>query len=95
MLIAVGVDENDKISEHPGKTQLFMIFDRKGDRVKFIEMRKRKSIENEGIIEDIKDCKFVISENIGPGMCDRLIDAGIAPIKESRTKDPVYAVKII
>ena len=59
-----GVDENDKISDHLGKTQLFMIFDRKGDRVKFIEMRKRKSVENEGIIEDIKDCKFVISENI-------------------------------
>lgn len=95
MLIAVAVDGDDKISSHLGKTEMFMIFTRKGERVKFVEMRKRKSCENENLVDDIKDCKFVISENIGPGMMDRLIDAGIAPVKESRTKDPVYAVKLM
>lgn len=95
MLIAVAVDSDDKISSHLGKTEMFMIFTRKGERVKFVEMRKRKSCENENLVDDIKDCKFVISENIGPGMMDRLIDAGIAPVKENRTKDPVYAVKLM
>ena len=97
MLIAVGVDREDKIAPHLGKTELFMIFDRKGERVKFMEMRKRTLVskEHDNLIEDIKDCKFVIAENIGPGMTDRLIDAGISPISENRTKDPVYAVKLI
>ena len=95
MLIAVGVDNNDKIASHLGRTEMFMIFDRKGDRVKFVEMRKRKSVENEKLIDDIRDCRFVIAENIGPGMTDKLIDAGIAPVREARTKDPVYAVKIL
>lgn len=97
MLIAVGVDDEDKIASHLGKTEMFMIFARKGERVKFVEMRKRKTVcqEHDNLIEDIKDCKFVIAENIGPGMMDRLIDAGIAPIKENRTKDPIYAVKLI
>jgi predicted Fe-Mo cluster-binding NifX family protein len=97
MLIAVGVDREDKIAPHLGKTELFMIFDRKGERVKFMEMRKRTLVskEHDNLIEDIKDCKFVIAENIGPGMTDRLIDAGISPIRENRTKDPVYAVKLI
>lgn len=95
MLIAVGVDNEDKIAPHLGKTEMFMIFDRKGERVKFIEMRKRKSCENENLIDDIKDCKFVIAENIGPGMCDRLTDAGIAVVRENRTKDPSYAVKLM
>lgn len=95
MLIAVAVDNDDKIAQHLGKTEMFMIFNRKGERVKFIEMRKRKTCENEKLVDDIKDCKFVIAENIGPGMCDKLTDAGIAAIRENRTKDPTYAVKLI
>lgn len=97
VLIAVAVDNDDKIAPHLGKSEMFMIFDRKGERVKFIEMRKRKSFgsENENLVEDIRDCKFVIAENIGPGMFDRLTDAGIAPIRENRTKDPCYAIKLI
>lgn len=95
VLIAVAVDNDDKIAPHLGKSEMFMIFDRKGERVKFIEMRKRKKCEHENLVEDIKDCKFVIAENIGPGMFDRLTDAGIAPIRENRTKDPCYAIKLI
>jgi|GEM_PF-5901077 len=94
VLIAVAVDNDDKIASHLGKSEMFMIFDRKGERVKFIEMRKRKNT-SEHLIEDIKDCKFVIAETIGPGMRDSLINAGISPILEKRTKDPCYAVKII
>ena len=95
VLIAVAVDNDDKIAPHLGKSEMFMIFDRKGERVKFIEMRKRKNCEHENLVEDIRDCKFVIAENIGPGMFDRLADAGIAPIRENRTKDPCYAIKLI
>ena len=47
MLIAVGVDREDKIAPHLGKTELFMIFDRKGERVKFMEMRKRTLVSKE------------------------------------------------
>lgn len=93
MLVAVGVDENDKITSHLGKTRIFMVFDRVGEKIKFVEMRKTSGEHKNHIIEDIKDCKFVISGQIGAGMMDNLIVTGITPVVESKTDNPIEAVK--
>lgn len=95
MFIAVGVDNEERIVPQLDETEIFMIIDRKGDRVKFVEKRERKSMEEKNLIEEIKDCRYVIAENIGPTIRNMLIDAGISPVREARTKDPVYAVKIL
>lgn len=93
MLIAVGVDENDQVSPHLGKTKLFMIFDRVKDDVKFVEMRKSSGEHKDHMIEDIKDCKFIISGQMGNGMFDNLQLMGITPVIETRTKNPIEAVR--
>ena len=85
MLIAVGVDNEDKIAPHLGKTELFMIFTRKGERVKFVEMRKRTLVskEHDNLIEDIKDCKFVIAENISLSLASRFLNSSFDVIIRS------------
>ena len=95
MRIAVSVDGNEKISKHLGKCKTFLIFEKENENVNFGEVRTTDGNHQNHVIEDIKDCQYVISAKIGEGMVANLEKMGIKAVEESETDDPMEAVKKI
>jgi len=93
MKIAVSIDEEGLIAPHLGKCKLFMIFFKKGGLIEFVEERNTQGNHQNHIIEEIIDCDYVISSQIGDGMIESLKNMGIEPIVEKNIFDPFVAVK--
>ncbi|MBZ4683948.1 MAG: hypothetical protein PWP46_946 [Fusobacteriaceae bacterium] len=95
MRIAVAVNEFGKISSHLGKATIFFIFTLEKSKAIFVEKRDVEGNFTNHIIDDIKDCCYVISSKIGEGMKENLIKMGIIPIVEIFTDNPKEAVEKI
>lgn len=97
MLIAVPVDYENKLSSSIEETKEILIYNRKFERVKLIERKIKQSESYYDLIEVIKDCKYIVSNYIDTGseISKSLTDLGIKIIKEGRTKDPCYAIRLI
>lgn len=93
MKVAVSINSNGMIAPHLGRTKLFFIFEKNGDKVKFLEKRESIKINNDHIIDEITDCKYVISGKIGDGMVESLKKDGIKAIIEEDTFNPKEAVE--
>lgn len=97
MLIAVPVDYENKLSSSIEETKEIHIYNRKFERVKLIERKIKLSESYQDLIDVIKDCKYIVSSyiDIGSEISNSLTDLGIKIIKEVRTKDPCYAIRLI
>lgn len=97
MLIAVTVNKENKLSLNIEDTELILIFNRKFNRIKLVESKSRNGEYYYDLVETIKGCKYIISRYIDadPEISRALTDLGIKSIKESRTRDPYYAVRLI
>lgn len=97
MLIAVAVDNENKLSKNIESTEQILIFNRKFDRIKLIESKCKLSECSHDLVEVIKGCKYIVSSYIDSGseISNSLTDLGIKIIKEDRTKDPCYAIRLI
>lgn len=97
MLIAVFTNKENKISSCLEETKNLMIYDRKFEKVKFIENRFINDSGIKNLVYDISDCKFIISKYIiyGSDLFKKFSDLGIQIIKEDRTIDPLYAVRLM
>lgn len=97
MLIAVLVNIDDKISSNHRETNKITIYDRKFERVKFIEDRVIDDFSMKSFIDNLKDCKIIVSKYIehSSDFFNKLSDLGIRVVKEVRTRDPLYAVRLI
>jgi len=99
MKIAVSVDEEGLIAPHLGKCKLFHVFFKDGDLIELLEERKTEGNYQNHVIEDIMDCDYVISAQIGEGMLENLKNMGnnmgIIPVVEEKISDPFEAVKAL
>lgn len=97
MLIAVTVDNENKLSSSIENTEQILIFNRKFDRIKLVESKIKLSECYHDLIEVIKGCKYIVSSYIdcGSEISRPLTDLGIKIVKEERTKDPCYAIRLI
>lgn len=93
MKIAVSVDENGMVSGHLGRNKIFLIFDANESKVEFIDKRITDGRHENHIIEDIKDCTYVLSAQIGEGMVKNLANMGITAVVETEITNPRKAVK--
>jgi predicted Fe-Mo cluster-binding NifX family protein len=80
MKIAVSVDKKGAIAPHLGKCKLFHIYKKEGNNIEFFEEIETDGNYQNHIIEDIMDCDYVISAQIGEGMIENLKSVGIEPV---------------
>lgn len=88
--VAVASSDGKVVNQHFGHAQQFMIFDLdKNGNFEFVETRKNEpscsggdhtSDALECTLDVIKDSKFVLVSQIGPGASQFLISKGIQPI---------------
>ena len=95
MKIAVSINEEGLIAPHLGKCKLFQIFFREGNLIEFLEERETDGNHQNHIIDDIMDCDYVISAQIGEGMIENLKSLGIKPVVENKVSDPFEAVNVL
>lgn len=94
MKIAVSVDEEGNVAPHLGKCKLFHIYTKECNKIEFLEEIETDGNYQNHIIEDIADCDYVISAQIGEGMIENLKSLGIEPVV-SVGFSPVEAVKAL
>lgn len=96
MKIAIASDDKKAISHHFGRAQGFVIFDIKENKIKSREYRENigkssgecGSCNHSAMIENVKDCEFVISYGMGQRIYDDLVNSNITPIvTEEKTVD--------
>jgi len=88
MKIAVASDDGTTISHHFGRAMGFVVFDVEGNEVKGREYRQSKgkhsgecgSCDHATMIDNIKDCKYVICYGMGRRIYDDLLQARVTPI---------------
>jgi predicted Fe-Mo cluster-binding NifX family protein len=93
MKVAVSVNEAGEIIDHLGQTELFHIYEKNGESVEFVEDRLTDGAHQNHLIEEIDDCKAVISGLMGPGMAEDLADLGLEAVEEKETVDPIEAIE--
>ncbi|MCU0798476.1 MAG: NifB/NifX family molybdenum-iron cluster-binding protein [Candidatus Thermoplasmatota archaeon] len=88
MKIAVASDDERTISHHFGRAMGFVVFDIDTTEVKGRSYRQNKgkhsgecgSCDHATMIDNIKDCKYVICYGMGRRIYDDLMQARITPI---------------
>jgi len=70
MRIGIAVSDNEKVTEHFGRAQKFLIYDYDGEKTEFLEMRESK--KQPGVkhqwnksLDVLEDCDVVISLQVG------------------------------
>lgn len=87
MKIAIASDDGKNISQHFGRAEGFKVYDVENGKVLSEEYRKNigksngecHSCNHAAMIENIKDCKFVISNGMGQRIFDDLTNNKITP----------------
>ena len=88
MKIAVASDDGRTISHHFGRALGFVVFDLEGNEVKGREYRENRgkhsgecgSCDHATMIDNIKDCKYVICYGMGRRIYDDLLQEKVTPV---------------
>lgn len=88
MKIAIASDDRENISGHFGRAKGFSVFEIENGKAKSEEYRENigrhsgscHSCDHEVMINNIKDCKYVISFGMGQRIYDDLVKNGISAV---------------
>lgn len=97
--IAVASNDGQNINEHFGRARHFLIFDRVDEHFKLVEVREiipphcaqepQEHHDIDSLIEVLKDCRFILANQIGPGATQQLASNGIKGFAVSGTIDQI------